>query len=111
MEVSSAGRDPESLVVEVGDHHAFPLPYIEGAPPASPPREGRMGTEEADKGVSQENVPDIALSYSASQDLEVTVGDLLTITDTAASSQAPNTAGGQHAGLVRLVAQSATAGH
>ncbi len=93
VEVSTPGRDAESLVVEVGDHHAFPVSYIEGKAPALPeevPADSSVdeaGTRQrkalegaAEERAARKSIPaEIALSYSAAQQLEVTVGDVIVV--------------------------------
>lgn len=85
VEVSAAGADAESLVVEVGDHQLFPVAYIEGNAPA--PREGAMphtpapDRERPDRVLAASDMPEIALSYSAARDLDVKVGDSLQLDD------------------------------
>ncbi|WP_165867041.1 ABC transporter permease [Schaalia canis] len=93
VEVSTPGRDAESLVVEVGDHHAFPVSYIEGKAPALPEevpadssvdeagtRQGKALEGAAEERAARKTIPaEIALSYSAAQQLEVTVGDVIVV--------------------------------
>lgn len=93
VEVSAPGRDAESLVVEVGDHRAFPVSYIEGKAPAQPEkatsdsRVDEAGTRQrkapegaAEERAARKTIPtEIALSYSAAQQLGVTVGDVIAV--------------------------------